>query len=607
MRQIAERLPLMSVMVWAPLLGAVVVAALPTRARSLQRLAAWVGMGTAALAFGAVAALFVKGEPGFQLIEDYSWIGSFGARYLLGIDGVSLLMTGLTVVLFPVCLWGTADSIKQGEKWYLFLLLLLETSILGAFSALDLLLFFVFWEAVLVPMYFLIAGWGSERRAYAAVKFFLYTMAGSAFLLVGIVYLAATYYAQTGSLSFDLRVLESTSIPKDVQVWLFGAFAAGFAVKVPVFPLHTWLPDAHTEAPTAGSVILAGVLLKLGVYGFLRYAIPLFPEGARRWLPVMVVLGLIGIVYGAAVSIVQTDLKRLIAYSSVSHLGFSVVGVFAATLQSAQGGVLQMLNHGVSTGALFLLFGMVYDRLHTRRIADLGGLWSKMPRLGGLFLVAALASIGLPGLGGFVGEFLVIVGGYLKAPWIAAIAASGMVLSAVYMLWAFQRCFLGPPSSSVEQARDVGARQVVAAVPLVALMVIVGLAPKPFLDATAPSVSRVVSALGPAEVDSMRPAKELATSGSVHALETHGPVGEGGQLDVSGGASLSSEAGNVGEEAPAVVQADTGSALVTSGATAAGVAASTGTGSIDFGRTDGFTHSADGSFVESATEGGANG
>lgn len=606
MRQMAERLPLLSVMVWAPFLGAMVVTALPTNARSLRRVAAWVGMGTAALAFGVVAAVFVQGEPGFQLLEDYPWIGSFGARYLLGIDGVSLLMTGLTVVLFPVCLWGTADSIKHGEKWYLVLLLVLETAILGAFLALDLLLFFVFWEAVLVPMYFLIAGWGSERRAYAAVKFFLYTMAGSAFLLVGIVYLAATHYSQTGSLSFDLRVLESTSIARDVQVWLFGAFAAGFAVKVPVFPLHTWLPDAHTEAPTAGSVILAGVLLKLGVYGFLRYAIPLFPEGAREWLPIMVVLGLIGIVYGAVVSIVQTDLKRLIAYSSVSHLGFSVVGVFAATLQGAQGGVLQMLNHGVSTGALFLLFGMVYDRLHTRKIADLGGLWSKMPRLGGLFLVAALASIGLPGLGGFVGEFLVIVGGYLKAPWIAAIAASGMVLSAVYMLWAFQRCFLGPPSPSAEQARDVGARQVVAAAPLVALMVIVGLAPKPFLDATAPSVSRVVAALGTTEVDSTRSGEEFSTSGSADAPETYGPAHDSERLDLSGETSPSSGTGGNGEEAPRVAEAGTGSELGAAPAIGAGVVPPTRGGSVDFSRGDGFAYSADGSFVESASEDGVD-
>jgi NADH-quinone oxidoreductase subunit M len=515
-----EGLPLLSLLIWSPAVGALLVAVFPDRWRTPRRIAAWAAMAVSLAAFFFIAAGFEKGTAEFQFVEDFPWAPAISSRYLLGIDGISLLMVGLTVLLFPISILSTTGSIKEGERAYLALLLILETAILGAFLALDLLVFFVFWEAVLVPMYFLIAGWGSDRRSYAAVKFFLYTMFGSAFLLVGIVYLAVINAQDTGVLTFDVRLLQNAQLTKLTQVALFAAFGAGFAVKIPVFPLHTWLPDAHTEAPTAGSVILAGVLLKLGVYGFLRFSLPLFPEGARELLPVFVVLGLVGIVYGAVVSVVQKDLKRLVAYSSVSHLGFSVVGIFVLTLQGFQGGLLQMFNHGVSTGALFLLVGMIYDRLHTRRIEDMGGIWSAMPVFSGLFLITALASIGLPGLGGFVGEFLVLAGSFLRDPVVAAVAGLGVILSAVYLLWAYQRVFTGELGPKVvPETRDVGVREIAAMVPLVALMFFVGLYPKPLIERSEPSLRKVVDVVS-VQADVSRPDLEVPAPVSGDAFAT---------------------------------------------------------------------------------------
>lgn len=501
--------PLLSLLVWAPAAGALLIAVFPEEWRAARRVVALAAMGVSLMAFAWVALTFEKGTGEFQFVEDFSWAPALSSRYILGIDGISLLMVGLTVVLFPVSVLATVDSVREGERAYLALLLVLETAILGAFLALDLLVFFIFWEAVLVPMYFLIAGWGAERRTYAAVKFFLYTMLGSAFLLVGIVYLAVVNAQNTGALTFDVRLLGGAQLDRVTQVALFAAFGAGFAVKIPVFPFHTWLPDAHTEAPTAGSVILAGVLLKLGVYGFLRFSLPLFPEGAKELLPLLVVLGLVGIVYGAVVSTVQKDLKRLVAYSSVSHLGFSVVGVFVLTLQGSQGGLLQMFNHGVSTGALFLLVGMVYDRLHTRRIEDMGGIWTAMPIYAGLFLLTVLASIGVPGLGGFVGEFLVLAGSFLRDPLVAAVAGLGVILSAVYLLWAYQRVFTGERGPRVDpQVRDIGLREIVVMAPLVALMFFVGLYPKPLIERSEPSLRKVVDVVS-LQADVSRPDLEV--------------------------------------------------------------------------------------------------
>ncbi len=521
-----ESVPLLSLMVWTPAVAAVVVALLPERLKAGRAAVGWAGMVVSLAIFGVVAWRFEPGVADFQFVEDFAWAPAIGSRYVLGIDGISLWMAGLTVLLFPLSVLATLHTLKEGERAYLALLLVLETAILGAFLALDLLVFFVFWEAVLVPMYFLIAGWGSERRTYAAIKFFLYTMAGSAFLLVGIVYLAVAHSTATGVSTFDLRLLESTPLDRTTQVALFGAFALGFAVKVPVFPLHTWLPDAHTEAPTAGSVILAGVLLKLGVYGFLRFSMPLFPEGARAFLPLLVALGLVGIVYGAVVAAVQKDLKRLVAYSSVSHLGFSVVGIFVLTLQGSQGGLLQMFNHGVSTGALFLLVGMIYERLHTRRIEEMGGIWSVMPVYGGLFLFTALASIGLPGLGGFVGEFLVLAGSFLRSPWVAATAGLGVVLSAVYLLWAYQRAFTGEVSAKVRShAGDLSWREVAAVLPLAALMLGVGLFPGPFVDRSEASLRKVVDVVA-ARTDLERPdLSHFSGTSRGSAAELGEPVG----------------------------------------------------------------------------------
>ncbi|MEK7379338.1 MAG: NADH-quinone oxidoreductase subunit M, partial [Candidatus Binatota bacterium] len=364
---------------------------------------------------------------------------------------------------------------------------------LGAFVALDLFLFYVFWEVMLVPMYFLIGVWGGPRRIYAALKFVLFTMAGSLLMLVAIIYLATRNSQVTQVLTFDLLRIYNLQLPYEEQIWLFLAFALSFAIKVPLFPFHTWLPDAHVEAPTAGSVILAGVLLKLGTYGFLRFAIPLFPEAALAAAPFIIALAVIGIVYGAMVAMMQADLKKLVAYSSVSHLGFVMLGLFAFNLQGIQGAIYQMLNHGLSTGALFLIVGMIYERRHTRMIDDFGGLWKQMPIFSAFFLVVTLSSIGLPGLNGFVGEFLILLGSFQASPFWTAGAASGVVLGAIYMLWMFRRVIFGPLSRPENQnLKDIGAREIAILIPILILIFFMGIYPRPFLARMQPAVERII-------------------------------------------------------------------------------------------------------------------
>ncbi len=445
------------------------------------------------------------------------WVASPNINYHIGLDGISLLLIMLTTFLTPLCIWGSWHSIKgktppypplqaggdkstatkvagmgPGLKGYYISFLLLETGMLGVFAALDLVLFYVFWEAMLIPMYLLIGVWGGQNRVYAAVKFILYTMVGSLLMLVGIIWMH--FNAVPGSNTFDLLTLSSSaSIPHQAQLWLFAAFALAFAIKVPMFPFHTWLPDAHTEAPTAGSVILAGVLLKMGTYGFIRFCIPLFPEAANEFAGTISILALIGIVYGALVTILQPDMKRLIAYSSVSHLGFVMLGLFAFNMQGMQGGMLQMVNHGLSTGALFFLIGVIYDRRHTRLIADYGGLAKVMPKYATVFLIVALSSIGLPGLNGFVGEFLILTGAFKANAVYGVIGATGVILAAVYLLWMYQRVFFGEVTNDKNKGlTDLTRREMAILCCLLFFIVWIGVHPSTFTSVSENAVKFVM-------------------------------------------------------------------------------------------------------------------
>jgi NADH-quinone oxidoreductase subunit M len=435
-----------------------------------------------------ILALFDGANGDMQLVERFAWMPAFGIQYIVGIDGISLFLVLLTTLLMPIAILASW-SVKVRVKEYLIFMLLLETGMLGAFVALDLFLFYVFWEVMLVPMYFLIGVWGGTRRIYAALKFVVYTMAGSLLMLVAIIYLATRHAQVEQALSFELLKLYDLRLPLDQQIWLFLAFALSFAIKVPLFPFHTWLPDAHVEAPTAGSVILAGVLLKLGTYGFLRFAMPLFPDAAAMAAPFIIALSVIGIIYGAVVAMMQSDIKKLVAYSSVSHLGFVMLGLFALTTQGVEGGVYQMLNHGLSTGALFLLVGMIYDRRHTRLIADFGGLWKQLPVFSAVLMVVTLSSIGLPGLNGFVGEFLILLGSFGVTPYWTAAAATGVILGAIYMLWMYRQVIFGPlVHAANEKLTDLDAREICLLAPILFLIVLLGVYPRPFLARMQPAV-----------------------------------------------------------------------------------------------------------------------
>jgi NADH-quinone oxidoreductase subunit M len=494
--------PWLTVTVFAPLAGAVILLlalTLPRRdpeAGGFSGDDPWrwwavlVSAATFVLSLGILTE-FRGGDPGFQLVEEASWVGPLNFRFVLGVDGISLFMVLLTTFLMPLAILASWRVDRQ-VPYFMASLLVLETALLGTFLALDLLLFFVFFEAMLFPMYLVIGIWGSGRRVYAAVKFFLYTMAGSALLLVAILFLYFRAGSVTGTPTFDLRELIGLDLPAVTARLLFLAFFVAFAVKVPLFPLHTWLPDAHTEAPTAGSVILAGVLLKIGAYGLIRFNLTLFPDASDYFRAFVSVLAVIGIVYGAVVALIQTDVKRLVAYSSVSHLGFVVLGIFAGTLQGMSGGVLQMVNHGLSTGGLFLVVGMVYERAHTRDLGRLGGLGGRTPLLAGLFLVLALSSLALPGLNGFVGEFLILVGTFDVNRVLAIVGATGVVLSAIYLLWAYQRSMHGDLPADLAATHDVSGREIAVLAPVVAAIVAIGVYPKPLLDRIEPAADRHV-------------------------------------------------------------------------------------------------------------------
>jgi NADH-quinone oxidoreductase subunit M len=496
-------LPLLTTLVVLPLAGGV-LSLLVGRGR--DGLVRQLALGVSLLTLAVSLMVWLRFDPNsaeFQFAERYTWLPEFGISYHVGLDGISLLLVVLTAFLTPVSLLCSWESVEERVREFSFFMLVLEAAMIGVFISLDLFLFYLFWDAMLIPMYFLIGIWGYDRRIYAAIKFILYTMAGSVLMLIAIIWIAYFHQSVTGVPSFDLIDLYALTVPAGLQAWLFLAFAVAFAIKVPLFPFHTWLPDAHVQAPTAGSVILAGVLLKMGTYGLLRFAFPLFPHATLAFLPWLALLAIVGIVYGALVAMVQPDLKKLVAYSSVSHLGFVVLGLCALNVTGVQGAVYQMLAHGVSTGGLFLIVGMLSDRRHTRQIAEFGGLKAVMPRLVAAFLLITLASIALPGMNGFVGEFLILLGAFGSgaldgARVFTAIAASGVILSAVYMLWMFQRVNFGPVTNDKNRGlRDLSLREWFVIAPICAVSILMGVLPGPFLRPAEPAVRKVLEQIVP--------------------------------------------------------------------------------------------------------------
>ncbi|HEV3215967.1 MAG TPA: NADH-quinone oxidoreductase subunit M [Vicinamibacterales bacterium] len=538
--------PLLSLILFLPLAGAVLLLFIPKENANAIR---WTANLFAFAGFLVSLPLWFwynSQDAQFQFVERHPWIPSVGADYFLGVDGFSSLMVLLATLFGAIAILSSWTAITERLKEYYIFLLVLQTGMVGAFVSLDFLLFFLFWEVMLVPMYFLIGIWGSDRRLYSAIKFFLYTLVGSVVMLLGILALYFYNHSVTGVYSFDVTQFQQLSVPYNLQWWVFLAFFLGFAVKVPMFPFHTWLPDAHTDAPTAGSVILAAVMLKMGTYGFIRFSLPILPDATRHFVPMIVTLSIIGIVYGALCAMAQQDWKRLVAYSSVSHMGLVMLGMFALNPVGITGSIVQQLNHGISTGALFLIVGIVYERRHTRAISEYGGLSKIMPVYATIFLIMTMSSIGLPALNGFIGELLILQGVFITSKMWAAFAASGVVLGAAYMLWLYQRTMFGKiENPKNERLRDLNMREFATFAPLLILAVWIGLYPAPFLRRLETSVNRVVArvnpdyrsqaaglpagpaaglalgaapaanaAVGPAQVPVLAPAAEVAENGS---------------------------------------------------------------------------------------------
>jgi NADH-quinone oxidoreductase subunit M len=480
--------PVLSTVIFLPILGALLIFLIK---RSNETFIRWMALAVSLINFVLSIPLFTrfdKTTAAMQFMEKRAWIPAWGINYSLGVDGISVLFVLLSTLLTILCVTVSWKSIKIKTKDFYAALLLIEGSMIGVFCSLDLFLFYIFWEAMLIPMFLLIGVWGGPKRIYAAIKFFLFTLVGSVLMLIGIIVL----YLNTGK-SFDVLQMMTTNYPFNLQVILFWAFFAAFAVKVPMFPVHTWLPDAHTEAPTAGSVILAGILIKMGAYGFLRFSMPILPEATKAMAPAMMVLSVVGIIYGAVICLGQTDIKRLIAYSSVSHMGFVTLGIFALNMQGLQGGILQMINHGIVTGGLFLCIGMVYDRTHTRQIVDYGGTASVLPVYAGLFMVFTLASIGLPGTNGFVGEFLIILGGFATSKIMGTLSATGIIIGAGYMLWLYQRVFFMQINPKMQGYKDIDLREILTLVPLIILVFWIGAYPNTFLSFMDVSVQHLIA------------------------------------------------------------------------------------------------------------------
>lgn len=486
--------PVLSTLIFLPVAGALLLLLVK---RAQEGLIKWLALLTAIVEFILSIPLFTgfdKTTQEMQFVEKSEWITSWGITYHLGLDGISILFVLLCTLSTILCVTISWNSITSKVKEFYIAILLMEGAMIGVFSSLDFFLFYLFWEAMLIPMYLLIGVWGGPNRVYAAIKFFLYTLVGSVLMLVGIIVL----YFEAGR-TFDILELVKKTYPYHIQFWLFWAFFAAFAVKVPMFPVHTWLPDAHTEAPTAGSVILAAILIKMGAYGFLRFSLPLFPDATRAMTAPMLALSVIAIIYGAIVCLAQTDLKRLIAYSSVSHMGFVTLGIFALNTQGIEGGILQMINHGIVTGALFLCVGIVYDRTHSRQIKDYGGLASVLPVYAAFFMVFTLAAIGLPGLNGFIGEFLIILGGFKAAKWAGILAATGIIIGAAYMLWLYQRVFFMETNEKVKGLNDMDLREIITLLPLVILVLWIGVYPNTFLSFMHPSVEHLLQRVNPTQ------------------------------------------------------------------------------------------------------------
>lgn len=491
---------LLTYLLLSPIIGSILVLFFKQEQIKLIR---WFALAVSTIAFVISVIIyfnFDSANPQFQFLHNVLWIDSLNISYNVGVDGISLLLVLLTTFLTPLTFLSTWKAIEKNVKMFTFSMLFLEAGMLGVFISLDIFLFYIFWEAMLIPMYFIIGVWGGERRIYASVKFFIYTMVGSLLMLVAIIWLAVYASDLTGKFTTNLIELYKVgpTIPHQIQAWMFGAFFISFAIKVPLFPLHTWLPDAHVEAPTAGSVILAGVLLKMGTYGMLRFCLPLFPQSSVEFSPIISVFAIIGIIYGALVSMVQTDMKKLVAYSSVSHLGFVVLGTFAMTIESVQGAVIQMINHGLSTGALFLLVGIIYERTHRREIAYYGGIAKIVPLYSVSLMLASLSSIGLPGLNGFIGEFLILLGSFksivLNNWWFTAFAATGVIFAAVYLLWMYQRVVFGEVTNQdlPHHLTDINTRELIVLIPIFVFVVWIGVYPNTFLKLTEVSTQNIL-------------------------------------------------------------------------------------------------------------------